>query len=158
MDYKGSDAQRNAIGNRYKYSDLYKEGDLDASSNLERRMKSAAFSALPKDAVRLTGDSPTFAAKGKNHWSVARLNRGTWKSADMPLGWNPFERELPWKQKGFIGSDAQRQGAYLTGVTQNIPKIDYVGKYQAQKYNLPFRPNNGDRPSLLHLGDQYRMA
>jgi len=159
-EYRFSDTQRKSFGSDgYQYSDLYKKGDLDADTAFSSRMKKSALSYLPKDAVRLTGDSPTFAAKIGDKWSAAKLtDNGGWMQSIMPTGWNPFERELPWKQKDSIGSDAQRQGAYLTGVNQNIPKIDYVGKYQARKYNLPFRPNNGDRPSLLHLGDQYRMA
>lgn len=99
------------------------------------------IASLPSDAVKLPGVSDSaYGVKNGNDWRVSEYFKGTGvgRHDNMPSGWNPFSAGIPWQQQSSIGSDAQRQGAYLTGVTQNQPRIDYMGKYQGRMYDTPF--------------------
>ena len=74
-------------------------------------------------------------------------------SVDMPSGWNPFEANIPWTQRASIGSDAQRQTGFLTGMnTTGAPKLSYdrymdkkqstLNKYMGNNYTRNFNDLN----------------
>lgn len=53
-------------------------------------------------------------------------------------GWNPFNAGLPWQQKPSIGSDSQRQQAYLGGISMSLPQFNWAGKYQDR--SMTYKP------------------
>ena len=97
--------------------------------------------SLPSNAVKLPGVSQNaYGYKAGSDWRVSEYlpNTGVGRHQTMPAGWSPFGAGLPWQQQQTVGSDAQRQGAYLTGITQQQPRIDYMGKYKSRMYDVPF--------------------
>lgn len=74
----------------------------------------------------------------KSPMSVARTQ------IEMPSGWNPFEAQLPWTPRASIGSDAQRQRGYMTGITpQSAPRMTYNRYSDKQQTTLNKMIHNG---------------
>jgi len=103
---------------------------------------------IPKDAIKFTQKTPSelvgFGTTPASRDVYAWEEGGQWKNR-VPLGrgwysvptgpnWNPFTASLPWEAKTNIGSDAQRQGAYLSGITQNAPTFNWIGNYRTNSF------------------------
>ena len=104
---------------------------------------------IPKDAFKFTQKTPSglvgFGTTPASRDVYAWEEGGRWKnriplpgggSYSVPTGpnWNPFTASLPWEVKTNIGSDAQRQGAYLSGITQNAPTFNWIGNYRTNSF------------------------
>ena len=108
----------------------------------------APSNGIPKDAFKFTQKTPSelvgFGTTPASRDVYAWQEGGQWKNR-IPLGrgwysvptgpnWNPFTASIPWEAKTNIGSDAQRQGAYLSGITQNAPTFNWIGNYRTNSF------------------------
>lgn len=132
----------------YFKDDIPKMPPRDKIPHLSGYRPPVQSNGIPKDAFKFTQKTPSglvgFGTTPASRDVYAWEEGGQWKNR-VPLGrgwysvptgpnWNPFTASLPWEAKTNIGSDAQRQGAYLSGITQNAPTFNWIGNYRTNSF------------------------